>query len=747
MTPEQCLPNALLIILHLHLLNYPLQDAAGYNERLFDQSRGMRERTKAMEDITYFLVTRVEGSKERAKALLPTYPCLQPSDTAPYRMGLAKYLESLRSAVAHTTHASDSKGKSPAPAAIDEASAWWWKDVVVRKSILDECSGDRFERLILALSTHAVLKSTSLRASSLSAKDDHEADLGELSRDYTTRLAAAQTAKQEWERSAALLLARQSDLARIRARIADPKQAGSSRFESLATDRLLALRDSRYQDLLRTSWAGVEGRSALHLVTELAGLLDASASVTSEPMDKATGTGAENPSQSQTGLGIPQPLPIAAAHHPAQIHALRLPLFPRSSPSKPSSTASQDLSQAHAIDSCSPPHAVVERLAAIEKIQTALQMALTSTQSVHGQIQHRLQNAKAMAKEEASHQSSHMANIRLDAGLWHRRAGTPVDFQKSPDASSTFALAGLARSNAEHTVEERIAHIRATVLPPFTADPLPLPLPASDAEWAIAPERSRIPQPAPRAHRTAGAPAHPASRNLNTLRPVAAPPKQRQVRVAQAQAGTAAHSRIPSGSVPVKRGVLAARADADARARRMSRRASAARTRRSTMFGRGEDADIFRIAQSVQDRSDPEDEDEGEESPDATRPVPRTPARAHAQITRGTLLSNVKKSVPRQSFDIEKYERVQLPRLPSLHLHTAPELEEDEDEDANELIQEIQAVRYATSDMGGEAGVDEIYEGNSMTLADILLQAGHQGDASMQLLEEDELGDDMSDWE
>lgn len=69
MTPEQCLPNALLIILHLHLLNYPLQDAAGYDERLFEQSRGMRERTKAMEDITYFLVTRVEGSKERAKAV------------------------------------------------------------------------------------------------------------------------------------------------------------------------------------------------------------------------------------------------------------------------------------------------------------------------------------------------------------------------------------------------------------------------------------------------------------------------------------------------------------------------------------------------------------------------------------------------------------------------------------------------------------------------------------------------------
>ena len=69
MPPEHRLPNGLLIILHLHLLNYPLQDAAGYDERLFDPSRGMRERNKAMEDISYFLVGRIEGGKERAKGV------------------------------------------------------------------------------------------------------------------------------------------------------------------------------------------------------------------------------------------------------------------------------------------------------------------------------------------------------------------------------------------------------------------------------------------------------------------------------------------------------------------------------------------------------------------------------------------------------------------------------------------------------------------------------------------------------
>lgn len=152
----------------------------------------------------------------------------------------------------------------------------------------------------------------------------------------------------------------------------------------------------------------------------------------------------------------------------------------------------------------------------------------------------------------------------------------------------------------------------------------------------------------------------------------------------------------------------------------------------------------MQIAQSVQDRSDTEDEESPEST--GTRTGPRTPARA-AQITRGVLLSSVKKSGPRQSFDIAKYERV-LPRLPSLHLQTAPELEEEEEEDRNEL-EEIRAVHSVDVDIGGNAGEDEdeVYENNSMTLADILLQAGHQGDASMQLLGEDDLGEDLSDWE
>ena len=70
------LPDCLLIILHLHLLGYPLRDAAGYDERLFDAARrGMRERSKALEDIAFFLVGRIEGGRERARAVSAVVAC------------------------------------------------------------------------------------------------------------------------------------------------------------------------------------------------------------------------------------------------------------------------------------------------------------------------------------------------------------------------------------------------------------------------------------------------------------------------------------------------------------------------------------------------------------------------------------------------------------------------------------------------------------------------------------------------
>ncbi|KAI0793828.1 hypothetical protein C8Q74DRAFT_535518 [Fomes fomentarius] len=725
MAPEQSIPNSLLIILHLHLLNYPLQDATGYDERLFDPSRGMRDRSKAMEDITYFLVGKIEGGKERAKGILPTYPCVQPSDSAPFRIALSKYFEAMRSAITHTTHSSGSKGKLAALSTIDQGSAWWWKDVVVRKSILDECSGDRFERLILALSSHAVLKNTT-RVSSLSSSSakGHEGDLAALSKRYTMRLVEAQRSRCQWECSAAVLLHRQLDSLNIRARLA---KRGSSKYDPLSTDRLVALKDSRHQDLLRGSWKGEEGLAGLRLIMELAGLLDTPIARAANSSNEEAETGVEDLASLQT-VDTPPPLPVAAARHPTRLHSLRQPLLLQAQSNRLYGEVTDD-----DLMSTSVPHAVSERLAAIERVHRTLYIALANAQTISRQLHHQRDKVKTSGASHAPSQKAKIDQVRLDVNLWDARSGTPIDFKKLPDADS-LARFGLAPSLSENTIEDRIAHIRTGLLPPFTAAPLPASDSEPEPEPPVRQAHSRLPEPSSHNYTHSSRSAHRGGPHLDD-RSAKSRLDSRAASIMQVRvAGESRPTRIPSGR---QRAYEAA----NAKTRRLSRRASAARTRRSTMFGQGEDAEIFRIVRSVQDCSEDEDETESELSGQnalAGTPQPRTPAKN--RITHGMLLSSVKKSGPRQSFDIEKYERVDVPRLPSIRLETALELDEDEEPLTKEPGYERTSIRVEAEDD------DEAYEGHSMTLADILMQAGHQGGMSTQLLEEDEL-EDMSDWE
>lgn len=56
------------------------------------------------------------------------------------------------SKAATSTNSKQMKDSEPTP-----LYGWWWKDVLVRKSLLEECTGPRFERLLLALSIHVLL--------------------------------------------------------------------------------------------------------------------------------------------------------------------------------------------------------------------------------------------------------------------------------------------------------------------------------------------------------------------------------------------------------------------------------------------------------------------------------------------------------------------------------------------------------------------------------------------------------------
>jgi hypothetical protein len=96
--------------------------------------------------------------------ILPTYPCSKPSDSMGLRTSLAKYIDSVRmrslqglgsnsgtSSRAKTGVTTREAQRGTASVAANNTisassvsiAAYWWKDVVVRKSLLDECSGER----------------------------------------------------------------------------------------------------------------------------------------------------------------------------------------------------------------------------------------------------------------------------------------------------------------------------------------------------------------------------------------------------------------------------------------------------------------------------------------------------------------------------------------------------------------------------------------------------------------------------
>ena len=167
-------------------------------------------------------------------------------------------------------------------------------------------------------------------------------------------------------------------------------------------------------------------------------------------------------------------------------------------------------------------------------------------------------------------------------------------------ARFSLLLDGAAPS--ETAIEDRIAHIRTNLLPPFTVDPPP----ASDCEPEPEPERlptkppaanqaSRLRQPtarrqvstaAPRANHRGGAVT--GTRTLpgpsSTINPIPRQVQAADVRIPPRQC-------VASGTGPTTEGDIAE----TKKTRRLSRRGYAARTRWSTMFGRGEGADILRV--------------------------------------------------------------------------------------------------------------------------------------------------------
>ena len=64
----QAISPVLLLLVHLRILQFPHIENSAYDPHLFDSTRrGMRERTKAMEDVSFFLVELLEGGRDKAR--------------------------------------------------------------------------------------------------------------------------------------------------------------------------------------------------------------------------------------------------------------------------------------------------------------------------------------------------------------------------------------------------------------------------------------------------------------------------------------------------------------------------------------------------------------------------------------------------------------------------------------------------------------------------------------------------------
>ncbi|EDR02692.1 uncharacterized protein LACBIDRAFT_308251 [Laccaria bicolor S238N-H82] len=121
-----------------------------------------------MEGICYFLVGKLESGRDGAKTATRLYRCLQPSETVAFRTSLSKYFETLRHHSRYPslkTSLGASAGKAKAKELRTEAesltTAWWWRDVVVHKSLPEDCFGEKFERLLLSVSMHVLLRGSS----------------------------------------------------------------------------------------------------------------------------------------------------------------------------------------------------------------------------------------------------------------------------------------------------------------------------------------------------------------------------------------------------------------------------------------------------------------------------------------------------------------------------------------------------------------------------------------------------------
>ncbi|KAF8961940.1 hypothetical protein BDZ97DRAFT_1759575 [Flammula alnicola] len=242
-----CLPNSLLLLVHLHILEYAHANSAEYDHNIFNlRTRGLRERAKTMEDIAYFLVGKIEGKGVKTKLdsrLIPMQSTLRIAriqdlfDKIYREPSTPKYLPRFFSII------NKWKGTSkPSFADLDSgAVGWWWKDVVVRKSLWKNVLGTSSDTNNQGISPANYICQALLRSQPLA---------------YSTALAQYQNPTCMDEE-----------------RIQSQSSVTASKYSTLSTVRLQALAESGFQELLQRPWVGEDGKkpsssSSRHLDSE-----------------------------------------------------------------------------------------------------------------------------------------------------------------------------------------------------------------------------------------------------------------------------------------------------------------------------------------------------------------------------------------------------------------------------------------------------------------------------------------------
>ncbi|KAL0063513.1 hypothetical protein AAF712_009610 [Marasmius tenuissimus] len=324
------LPLPLLLLIHLHILQFPHVNEPQYDINLFNTShRGLKERMKLMEDIYFFLVVCCEGSRASAKKILPTHPCSKPTDSPVFRASLAKYLEQLRHGALRSSSSTSTSLKSQGT-----TDKPWWGDIVVRKSLLEECAGDKFMRLIVSFSTHVLCE----RSGKGIPPSDEKLHESALAAKYFSEVDSAKLVRNSWCLSASRLQDAGRELEIHRAQLSPAEGQLQLAYGSLSTEKLLIVRDAKLKDL-RRQWGPQAGSENLDFALELTDFrgLDGSEVefdttvhvVSSKVRVILSFTWADTSgNQDKTGeVSVNIPLPIAAARHPSHLRKLHKPIF------------------------------------------------------------------------------------------------------------------------------------------------------------------------------------------------------------------------------------------------------------------------------------------------------------------------------------------------------------------------------------------------------------------------------------